>query len=47
MNAIGSVKEIYIYPVKSLAGIRLDKCLVTKHGISHPDNPEVIDRFFN
>ena len=45
MNAIGCVKEIYIYPVKSLAGIKLDKCIVTKYGISHPDNSDIIDRF--
>ena len=38
------VKEIYLYPVKSLAGIKLDKCLITKYGCAHPDVPEVIDR---
>jgi uncharacterized protein YcbX len=38
------VKEIYLYPVKSFAGIKLDKCLVTKLGIAHPDVPGVVDR---
>ncbi len=40
------VKEIYLFPVKSLAGIKLDKCIVTKLGIAHPEVPEVVDRCF-
>ncbi len=43
-NQIGSVKEIYIYPVKSLAGIKLEKCSITQHGVAHPDNHDFIDR---
>lgn len=44
MSNVAYVKEIYIYPVKSLAGVKLEKCLLTKFGIAHPDVPEVIDR---
>jgi uncharacterized protein YcbX len=44
--SVGIVKEIYIYPVKSLSGIKLDKCLVTKYGIAHPECPNFSDRFF-
>jgi uncharacterized protein YcbX len=40
------VKEIYLFPVKSLSGIKLDKCVVTKLGIAHPEVPEVVDRCF-
>ncbi len=39
-----TVKEIFIYPIKSLAGIKLEKCLVTKTGLVHPDNPLLADR---
>lgn len=45
MNILANVKEIYIYPIKSVSGVKLEKCLVTKHGIAHPDVPEVIDRY--
>ena len=41
---MGQLTEIYIYPVKSLAGVKLDKALVTKCGLAHPDNPQFIDR---
>lgn len=44
MNTLGIVKEIYIYPIKSLPGIKLNKCLVTAYGIAHPDNPSIADR---
>jgi len=44
MNDIAIVKEIFIYPIKSLAGIRLDKCLVTKLGIAHSEIDQVVDR---
>ena len=39
-----TVKEIFIYPIKSLPGIRLDKCVVTRTGLVHPDNALVADR---
>lgn len=45
MSSVGAIKEIYIYPIKSLPGIKLDRCLVTKFGIAHPDNQLIIDRF--
>ena len=44
MSEIAKVKEIYFYPIKSAGGIKLDKCLVTKLGIAHPDVPGVVDR---
>lgn len=44
MSVLGAIKEIYIYPIKSLPGIKVDKCKVTIHGIAHGDNPQVIDR---
>lgn len=39
-----TVKEIFIYPIKSLPGIKLDKCVVTRTGLVHPDNALVADR---
>lgn len=45
MSTLGTIKDIFIYPIKSLAGIALENCFVTKHGISHPLNKQVIDRF--
>ena len=45
MNIVGYLSEINLYPVKSLAGIKLDKALITKYGIAHPDNTQIIDRF--
>ena len=41
---VAQISEIYIYPVKSLAGIKLERAKITKFGIAHPDNEEVIDR---
>jgi uncharacterized protein YcbX len=45
MNDLATIKEIYFYPIKSLAGIKLEKCLVTKLGIAHPEITQVIDRY--
>ena len=42
---IGSLSGICIYPVKSLPGIFLDKAYITKNGMAHPDNHQVVDRF--
>lgn len=36
--------KIFIYPIKSLAGIELDQALISSDGIMHPDNHGVIDR---
>ncbi|CAF0765958.1 unnamed protein product [Brachionus calyciflorus] len=44
MEEFAVLKEIYLYPVKSLGGIKLEKGLVTKFGLAHPTNPDVIDR---
>ena len=44
MNYLGTLSEIYIYPVKSLPGIKLEKALVTKYGVAHPENPQIVDR---
>jgi uncharacterized protein YcbX len=45
MPVAGVVSEINIYPVKSLGGIKLDKAIITKRGIAHPDNTSVADRY--
>lgn len=47
MPVAGVVSEINIYPVKSLGGIKLDKAIITKLGIAHPDNTSVADRFLH
>jgi uncharacterized protein YcbX len=44
MSNLGTLSEIYIYPVKSLPGIKLEKALITKNGIAHPENPHIVDR---
>lgn len=44
MNILGVLKDIYIYPVKSIQGIKLDKAFVTRYGLTHPDNKEIRDR---
>jgi len=47
MSSIGSLSGIYIYPVKSLPGILLDRACITKNGMAHPDNQQVVDRFID
>ena len=37
--------EIIFYPVKSVTGIKLDRANITHYGITHPDDPRVIDRY--
>ena len=44
-SIVGYLSEINLYPVKSLGGIKLDKALITKYGIAHPENTQIIDRF--
>lgn len=44
MTNLASLAEIYIYPIKSLPGIKLEKALVTKYGIAYPENDKIIDR---
>jgi uncharacterized protein YcbX len=43
-DLLGMLTEIYIYPIKSLSGIKLQKAEVTKFGLAHPENNKVIDR---
>jgi uncharacterized protein YcbX len=38
------LSEINIYPIKSLSGVKLESASITKYGIAHPENPQVIDR---
>ena len=45
MPPLGSISGVFIYPVKSLPGILLEKALVTKNGIAHSDNANIVDRF--
>ena len=41
---IGIVGELKIFPIKSCAGITVDKAIVTKYGLASIENPQVIDR---
>jgi uncharacterized protein YcbX len=43
-SVLAELSEIYIYPIKSLPGIKLDKAEVTKLGIAHPENNKLVDR---
>jgi uncharacterized protein YcbX len=45
VNQLAVVSNIYLYPVKSLRPIVLEKAIVTKNGIAHPKNSDVVDRF--
>lgn len=40
---MGSVAEIWRYPVKSMAGERLDSCLITEHGLEGDRRWALID----
>jgi len=44
MSILAEIKSISIYPVKSIGSIEVDKAIVTKFGLAHPDNHEVVDR---
>ena len=46
-KVLGKIKEIYIYPIKSLPGIKIEKGLITKYGVAHPENLNVIDRYIS
>jgi uncharacterized protein YcbX len=39
------IRDIFIYPIKSLPGIRLDEAVVTKYGLAHANNPQICDRY--
>lgn len=44
MEKKGVITNLIIYPIKSCAGIKVDKALVTKYGLAYFENPNVIDR---
>jgi uncharacterized protein YcbX len=44
MTILAELKEIYIYPIKSLPGIKIDRAIVTQTGIVHADNRKIADR---
>ena len=44
LNVVGTVSEIVIYPIKSFAGIKVNRALIHKYGLSYAANPSVIDR---
>jgi uncharacterized protein YcbX len=43
-EVLAQVSKIFIYPIKSLPGIELEKAFLTKNGISCFDQPDIIDR---
>ncbi len=49
MNAeqgnVGQISQLFIYPIKSCAGIPIDKAIVTSMGVAMVNNPIVRDRF--
>lgn len=47
MDELATLSEINIYPIKSLAGIKLQRAFITPYGIAHPDNHDIIDRSLN
>lgn len=38
------VKDLYIYPIKSCAGVQVQEALVTKYGLALPENRRIFDR---
>lgn len=44
MKELGEISEIYLFPIKSLSGIKLNQAVITKLGIAHPTNKNIIDR---
>lgn len=44
MSIVGEISEIYIYPIKSLPGVKIDSAIVRKTGIVHSDNKDIADR---
>ncbi|CAF1060778.1 unnamed protein product [Adineta ricciae] len=38
------VHELFIFPLKSCAGIKVQEALVTKYGLALPSNPQIYDR---
>lgn len=46
MSIVGEISEIYIYPIKSLPGVKVDTAIVRKTGIVHAENKDIADRLF-
>jgi uncharacterized protein YcbX len=44
MQKLASISGLYIYPIKSCAGISIEKAVVTKYGLAAAENPQVLDR---
>ena len=44
MSFLAEVVNIYIYPIKSMSGLDLNRAVVTQHGLAHPENNAVVDR---
>lgn len=44
MSIAGEISEIYIYPIKSLPGVKIDSAVVHKTGIVHSENRNIADR---
>ena len=42
--AVASISGLFIYPIKSCAGISLEKATVTKYGLADAAHPDVMDR---
>lgn len=38
------VQELRIYPIKSCAGVSVQKALVTRYGLALPADPQIYDR---
>lgn len=46
-NNLGEITEIFIYPIKSLPGVRVEKARVSKFGLIDVNNQRVGDRYNN
>lgn len=44
MKEVAEIAEIYLFPVKSLPGVKIDQAVITKLGIAHPENKKIVDR---
>jgi uncharacterized protein YcbX len=45
MQKIATVSALYIFPIKSCAGLSVDKVIVTNHGFALVENQKVADRY--
>jgi len=45
MQELATIKSIFIYPIKSCAGISVESALVTKLGLASLENNKVYDRY--